>query len=178
MYKQEIEVYRKHQHLKLAAEELGIPLPTLYWRLQKAGEPVIGNKSKYGSIKDKIGAYGESIFQKMIPHAKNQNKVAFQSKFDFLVNDHKVDVKSSMLRFSNKKAKTRRWAFSMKRQESTADYIICLGFDDNKSLTKILFIPGGIIRFYSTISLSESGGKWNDYTISEGDLIEFFNLDK
>ena len=49
MFQTEIQCYRKHKNLKAASSELGVPLPTLYWRLKKAGEPVVGDKTTYGS---------------------------------------------------------------------------------------------------------------------------------
>ena len=48
--------YDKHQNLKVAASELGMKWQTLYWHLKKHNHPIIGNKSKYGSPKDKLAS--------------------------------------------------------------------------------------------------------------------------
>ena len=173
MFQTEIQCYRKHKNLKAASSELGVPLPTLYWRLKKAGEPVVGDKTTYGSDSDKLAALAEKIFLSLIPFAKNLNDKKFQSKIDFDVKGCGVEIKASNLKTSNKLSSKKRWAFSLKKQECFADFFICFGFEGN-AVKKILFVPGEIARYYSTISLSESGGKWDDYSITEDELKDFF----
>lgn len=174
-YQQEINCYRKHKNLRLASSELNIPLPTLYWRLKKAGETITGDKSRYGSDKDKLASLAEDIFQKIVPYAENQNEKKFQNKFDFLVKDLKVEIKASSLKKGSCKSDLKRWAFSLKKQEYLADFFICFGFDDAMKVQLILFVPFEIARYYSTITLSENGGKWDQYSISEKELKEFFD---
>lgn len=176
MYQKEIKTYRKHLHLKLAAEELGIPLPTLYWRLKKAGEPVIGNKKEHGGESDKIAAIGEDRFKKLISFAEDNNANEFQSKVDFTVNGYKVEVKTARLKGGGRGNK--RWAFSLKKQEKIADFFICYALNNDLTTNRILFIPADIVKTYQTLSLSLNKSKWNDFAVSESDLIEFFNLDR
>lgn len=52
-----VEAYRQHQNLKIAAQHVGIPWQTVYVHLRKAGEPVTGNKLKYGSETDRLAAH-------------------------------------------------------------------------------------------------------------------------
>lgn len=93
-----IQAYRKHQNLKIAAEQVGIPWQTVYVHLRKAGEPVTGDKCRYGSETDRLAARAEREFTRRVPFAEDQNKVKFQSKVDFLVGGYSVDVKAARLR--------------------------------------------------------------------------------
>ena len=107
----EAKAYEKHKNLKLAAQEIGIGWQTLYYRLRKQGVSVTGDKLKYGSNTDKIAAFGEQEFLKLIPFSEDQNQKKYQSKFDFLVCGQKVDIKTSNLKLINKSFKARSWAF-------------------------------------------------------------------
>ena len=170
-----VAAYRNHKNLKLAAADVGIPWQSVYVHLRKAGEPVTGDKLRYGSESDKIAARGELLFKSLVPFADDQNGRRFQSKIDFDVRGYGVDVKTSTLKLSNKNCKLRRWAFSTKKQEMIADFFVCLCLGrDGDSLQKVLLIPGEIARRYTTISLSEAGGKWDDYAVLSSDIAEFF----
>lgn len=164
--------YRKHKNLKIAAEELGITWQKLYVKLCEFGEPVTGDKEKYGSDSDKFASKGERLFLKLVPSAKDMNKEKFQSKFDFLVSNLKVDVKCSQKRTSNVNSKQKRWAFSVKKQRLIADLVVCFGYDGDE-VESCLVIPGEICRNHGTISLSCRGGKWADYSISIDELNDF-----
>ncbi|CAM4134571.1 hypothetical protein [Kerstersia similis] len=171
-----VEAYRQHQNLKVAAQHVGIPWQTVYAHLRSAGEPVTGNKAVYGSDKDKLAAAGESLFALMVPFSENQNAKKFQSKIDFLVRGYGVDVKTSTPRIGHKGQSVERWAFSMKKQEMTADFVACLCMNKDRTLNKCLLIPGEIIRHYQSISVSVRGGtKWHDYEVGAEELAQFFN---
>lgn len=171
-----VTAYRKHKNLKLAALDVGIPWQSTYVHLRNAGEPVTGDKVRYGSDKDRLAAKAEALFKSFVPSAVDQNDGKYQSKIDFIVHGYSVDVKSSTLRLSNKACKLRRWAFSMKKQEMLADFFVCLCFDiDGDELLKLMLVPGEIVRKYATISLSEMGSKWDDYIIAADELDTFFN---
>lgn len=170
-----IDAYRKHRNLKLAAVDVGIPWQTVYVHLRSAGEPVMGDKLKYGSDKDRLAARGEQLFLRLVPGALSHNETMFQSKIDFNVRDYGVDVKTSTLKFGHKACKLRRWAFSMKKQEMYADFFVCFCMSESgDNLMKTLLIPGEIARKYATVSLSERGGKWDDYAVEPSDLKAFF----
>lgn len=171
----EIAAYEKHKNLKIAADELGVKWQSLYYQLKKAGVPVIGDKAKYGSDKDKLADKAEALFQMLVPFAENQNGLKFQSKVDFMVDGQKVDIKASTLKRASPRSTVKRWAFSVKKQEFLADFLVCFAFDDYESY-KILLIPGEFIRFYQSISISEKGNsKWLDFVISPLDLQMFFS---
>lgn len=169
-----VAAYRKHKNLKLAALDVGIPWQATYVHLRNAGEPVTGDKVRYGSDKDRLAAKGEQIFKSLVPDAADHNDIKYQSKIDFAVRGYGVDVKTSSLKLSNKSCKLRRWAFSMKKQEMLADFFVCICIGDDGELFKVMLIPGEIVRKYSCISLSEAGSKWDDYVVDPGSLDEFF----
>lgn len=168
-----VEAYRRHKHLKLAGDDLGIPWQSVYVHLRKAGEPVTGDKIKYGSDKDRLAAFAEAKFLELVPYAEPMNRTKYQAKYDFDVRGHKVEVKSSRAKQSNKNCKLKRYAFSLKKQEHIADFFVCF-FMDGCFAGDALLIPGEIARHYQTISISESGGKWLDYLIKRGDIEPFF----
>ncbi len=121
-----------------------------------------------------MAAKAEKEFLSIVPFAEDQNKIKFQSKFDFIVNGEKVDIKSSKLNQGSKRFSAKRWAFSVKKQEFCADFIVCFAFLDE--LYRLFLIPGELIRNYQTISISQNGkSKWLDYEISKDELAEFFN---
>jgi hypothetical protein len=110
----EVYAYRKHKNLKLAASELGIAWQTLYVRLKQVNEPVTGDKLRYGNDRDKLAAFAESEFLRLVPSAVNANDFRFQAKYDFNVGDYKVDVKASKPRQLYKRYSAESWSFSFK----------------------------------------------------------------
>lgn len=171
-----VAAYQKHKHLKLAGEEIGVPWQTVYVHLRLAGIPVVGDKSRYGSASDRLAALSEAEFVKLVPAARNQNKTLFQSKIDFFVHGYGVDVKASRPKRQSRKAKTRRWAFSLKKQELVADFFVCFAYGDDGEIEHAFLIPGEIVRHYSTLSIAATKiGKWWAYKIEPGALNEFFD---
>lgn len=160
-----VESYRRIKNLKLVGSELGIPWQKVYIHLRSVGEPVTGDKLRYGSETDRFAARAERAFNELVPFAVSQNEKKFQAKVDFMVGDQKIDVKAANL-------KQGRWAYSLKKQESIADFFVCFAFLDDGG-QRILLIPGEVCRDIQTISLSKKG-KWWDYEVSEGDLRNFF----
>ncbi|MDG4870278.1 hypothetical protein P8631_19990, partial [Guyparkeria sp. 1SP6A2] len=85
------------------------------------GEPVTGDKLRYGSDTDRFAARAERKFNELVPFAMSQNEKKFQSKVDFMVGDSTIDVKAANL-------KNNRWSFSLKKQENIADFFVCFAF--------------------------------------------------
>lgn len=168
------DAYEKHKNLRLAAEELGIKLPKLYYNLKKEGVVVTGDKTKYGSRKDQFGAKAEGEFQSMFPRAVNNNGKEFQAKIDFYLDGLGVDVKGAAPSGSDKRFSNKRWAFSLKKQESIADIFFCIAYLDDKPF-KYFVIPGDLVRFYQTISIPMSGRtKWAEFELSREECIQSF----
>ena len=169
-----VQAYRQHQNLKIAAQHVGIPWQTVYVHLRKAGEPVTGNKLKYGSETDRLAAKAEREFLRLVPFAEDQNTRQFQSKVDFLVGGFGVDVKAARLKTQGPNSS--RWMYSIKKQEAIADFFVCLGFDETGShVMSTLLVPGEIARMHTTLSHSSRGGKWADYIVSPDSLSPFFS---
>lgn len=168
-----VDAYRQHKNLKVAASQVGIPWQTVYVHLRKAGEPVIGDKLKYGSDTDRLAARAEQQFLNWVPFADDQNTHQYQSKVDFLIGDFGVDVKASRLKRSGKNSS--RWMYSVKKQHAVADFFVCLGFDElGDQVESTILVPGEIARKHTTISHSCNGGKWADYLINPAELAPFF----
>jgi hypothetical protein len=172
----EIAAYRSHRNLKVAAAELGIPWQTLYVRLKRCGEPVAGDKLRYGTDRDKLGVLGESEFKRLVPFAVNNNNLAYQAKVDFLVNGWKVDVKASRPKQLNKRYPSMSWSFSFKRQSLICDFIACFCMTEDKVVRRVLLVPSEFFKGLQTVSVScEGGSKWLDYAVDPEDLAEFFS---
>lgn len=173
---QEVITYRKHMNLKLAAAELGVAWQSLYARLKQLGEPITGDKMKYGSDRDRLAAMAEDKFQSLVPFAIDQNKLSWQSKYDFDVLGHLVDVKSSMLHQLNKKHAALSWSFSFKKQSITCDFICCFCLNESKDIEHVLLVPKEFFVGLQTISVSRTGSsKWLDYSVDQTELAAFFS---
>lgn len=169
-----VESYRRLKNLKAVGDETGIPWQTVYVHLQKAGEPVTGDKAVYGSATDRLAATAEGEFERLVPAATNNNRQRFQAPMDFTVYAFGVDVKASRLVNGHASGKYRRWTFSLKKQEMLADFIVCFGYhDDGKYETFLL--PGQIIRRYTTVAIGLAGKcKWRAYQVKPESLAGFF----
>lgn len=174
-----VESYQRHKNLKLAAAELGVPWQTVYVHLRKAGVPVTGDKARYGSETDLLAAKAEHLFADLVPGAVDQNREEWQPKVDFVIGSVTADVKASRLNRANKNFPSRRWMFSVKKQELLADFFVCAAFDvAGEAVVKWLVIPAEIARNYQTINLPENGGKWHDYEVPAGEIGQFFDAIK
>ena len=168
------ESYQRLKNLKLVGDELGMQWQSVYVHLRKAGIPVTGDKSRYGSDKDRLAARAEQEFQRLVPAAESQNVKQYQSKIDFKVGPLGVDVKSSNANPGLANGKYLRWSFSMKKQEMRADFIVCFGYHDDDTY-ELFLLPGEMIRKYATISIQVVGkSKWRDCQILPDDLLPFF----
>jgi hypothetical protein len=171
----ESNAYSKHKNLKIAANELGIKWQILYAKLKAQGVNVTGDKLRYGTDRDRLGALGEQMFKNLVPFAKDHNQDQFQSKVDFDVNGLKVDVKAGKPRQLNKRFKALSWSFSFKRQALIADFIVCFCLDEESSIEHVLLVPKEFFVGLQTVSVSREGiSKWLDYKIEPQELAEFF----
>jgi len=171
----ESEAYSKHMNLKLAADELGIKWQDLYCRLKNQGVNVVGDKLRYGSDRDKLSSKAEAMFKEYVPSAISMNEIKWQRKYDFEVSGHKIDVKCSLKRRLSKKHDSLSWAFSFKKQTLICDFVCCFCLDDNKDVEQVLLVPSEFFRGLQTVSVSCAGNsKWMDYSVSLGDLEDFF----
>lgn len=157
----------------MAAEELGMKWQTLYWNLIKVGHPVTGDKSRYGSGSDLLAAAAEKHFNELVPSATCQNINEYQAKFDFDIYGLKVDIKAANPTAITAKYPYKRWNFSIKKQRLSADFIVCIAYENSRP-HRYLLLPKEMICEQTGISLGERNGKWSDYEIAPEDLQPFF----
>jgi hypothetical protein len=170
------ESYEKHKHLKIVGEDVGIPWQTVYVHLRQMGVPVTGDKMAYGSPTDKLACLGEQIFHQLVPVAIDKNKQKFQAKVDFQVSGWLVDVKTSKRKKINKKYNSKAWSFCIRKQNIEADFFVCLGLDEERTLEKIFLIPAEMVRGKQSISIPISmRSKWAAFVLTEDELPEFFS---
>lgn len=175
MEQQCIEAYQRLKNLKLVGLELGMPWQSVYVQLKKAGVNVVGDKTRYGSDKDRLSAKAEQEFQRLVLGAECQNEKKFQAKVDFFYRSYAIDIKASLPHSGYKEGKYLRWAFSLKKQEMLADFIVCFGFSADDSYD-LFVLPGEMIRKYQTITIPIHGrAKWRDYKIAPADLLPFMD---
>ena len=172
----EAAAYAKHKNLKLAADEIGLQWQVLYSRLREQGIPVTGDKSRYGSIKDKLASKAEALFAELVPCAVNMNESMWQAPVDFDVDGIKVDVKASRLTMRQKHtSKAMSWAFSMKKQSTTCGFFCLFCYGDEDIVHRILLIPREMAEGVKCLSVSPTKSKWLDYEVEPSDLPKFFN---
>lgn len=173
-----VERYRELKNLKLVSDATGIPWQTVYTHLKRAGEPVTGDKQRYGSETDRLAARAERWFAATVPWAVDLNQERFQAKVDFRVGEATVDVKVARPRTS--KTGVLRWTWSLRKQVSIADHFVCLALvvaDGDLHVSRVLLVPGDVARFHTAFGVSFDGtfkGKWSDYVITPSDLRDFF----
>lgn len=171
----EASVYQKHMNLKLAAAELGIAWQTLYVRLKRIGVPVTGDKLRYGTDRDRLGALAEAEFQGLVPTARDANKDKWQAKVDFNVGGWLVDVKCSVPRRLNKRFAAESWAFSFKKQSLVCDFVCCFCMSHDREIEAVLLVPSEFFAGLQTVTVSCKGSsKWMDYQVPPESLAEFF----
>lgn len=170
-----VEAYQRLKNLKLAAAEVGMPWQALYAHLKKAGVPVVGDKLRYGSDRDRLATLAEAEFWRLVPDAQPMNLIRWQAKYDFDVYGYKVDVKASMPRQLNKRYTAESWAFSFKKQTLICDFICCFCLSHERAIEHVLLVPSEFFAGIQTVSVSCKGGsKWLDYAVPAGDLAAFF----
>ena len=171
----EVQAYERHRNLKLAAAEVGMPWQTLYLHLKKAGVPVAGDRLRYGTDRDRLGALAEAEFGRLVPSAVACNDRRYQAPIDFDVRGYGVDVKCAMPRRGLARSQAQRWAFSFKRQSLTADFVCCFCMTEARAIDRVLLVPQEFFAGLQSISVACSGAsKWLDYAVLPAQLAEFF----
>ena len=171
-------LYAEHQKLHTVGDMMSIPWQTVYWWLKKEGVSVTGNKSKYGGKSDQTALIGERLFSSLGTDAVDQNKLYHQPKYDFLLGNVKIDVKTSFIKDDQSRSGNinKRWAFNTKKGQE-ADYLVCYCLSGDLSsyeVVKILLIPKEFIEGMQCISVSINKSKWGGFEVNESGLFSFF----
>lgn len=172
-----VEVYKQKLLIHDVAADTGLPWHVVYRHLKKAGALDIQARMVVGSNTDRMGAFYENEFQKLVPEAKCQNDKKRKYLFDFLVGDAKVEIKSSSLYCDPSGRK--HWKFQvMTRRTKTrnADYYVCFGRNDNENPDNytifcfpVEFLRGGNVN----VSL-DARNEWAKFKIEPEYLSGFF----
>lgn len=90
------------------------------------------------------------------------------SGYDFIcAHNKKIDVKSACKQCREQWAG--QWHFNI-RKNTTADYFLCIAFDDRRSLNPLhmWLLPGKLVNGYTGVGISESTlKKWERYELRE-----------
>jgi len=174
-----VESYERLKNLKLVADEVGIPWQTVYTHLRSMNCCVVGDKKRYGSIKDKLAEKFESRFLRVVNFAIPNNEYKYQAKIDFFVGDTSIDVKVSSLQNAgvqpSGKKYAARWSYCISKQKKTADFFVMYALNKDESVRHVFLIPKEIAITCTTISIPESKkSKWFEYEVHENELYGFF----
>lgn len=149
----------------LTATEQQVKMAAQLYEMRDKARWLLGDKYKPHMAK----------FLQLVPFAVDQNKLSCQSKFDFSVMGHLVDVKSSIPKQLNARYPAKSWAFSFKKQSLTCDFICCFCLDEQKEIEHVLLVPREFFVGLQTISVSQYGSsKWLDYSVKQDELSSFF----
>lgn len=165
---------KKRQYYKLHQDELRIKD-----QQRRESEPEYG-RSK--TNKDCPAYLGCTIAETVLSHVfKNVEIMPIQNPgFDFICGKgFKIDVKSSC-RYKRKKRQD-SWRFNI-RYNMTADYFLCLAFDNRQDLNPehIWLIPSVNVNDKSGITITESKlNNWSKYELHRlNDIITYCNTMK
>ena len=118
---------------------------------------------------------GIHVAERVLSHVfKNVKRMPLHHKFDFLCSKgKKIDVKSACPP-GNRKG----WQFHIRRNAS-ADYFLCLAFNDRKNLDPLYawLIPGDKVNHLMTASISPTTiHKWDSYQIDISKVVACCNV--
>lgn len=173
-----VEVYKQKLLIHEVAKEMDMPWHVVYRHLKKSGVLDIETRMVSGSVTDRMGAFYENEFRRLVPLAECQNDKRKQFEIDFTVGNAKIDVKSSTL---HERGKGRPyWKFEVgKRQsrERVADYYVCFGKNPGEDPRDyvIFCFPFELLRGLSvSVVPSNPKNEWMPYKISPENLTAMF----
>lgn len=99
--------------------------------------------------------------------------------YDFVCNrGMKIDSKAACLSLHH--GKRTQWKFDISHNQ-TADYFLCIAFDNRESLTPLhlWLIPGNVINDKQCASVTKTSlAKWDEYTINIDKIFQCCNTMK
>lgn len=173
-----VEIYQQKQMIHHVAQETGLPWHVVYQHLKKAGVLSVETRMVSGSHTDRMGAFYEAEFLKLVPSAQCQNDKQRQYEFDFLVGEAKVEIKSSSSYIAPSGRK--HWKFRVFTRGSktrTADFYVCFGRNDNdddKNYSVFCF-PSEFLHGANVNVSLDGGNEWAQFKIEPDDLQAFFD---
>lgn len=173
------EIYRRGNDINAVALETGLPWHIAYVHLKNAGVLNIETRMVNGGANDRMGAFYESEFQRLVPAAKCRNDFRRQANYDFTVGGLKIEVKSSSLYTAPSGRK--HWKFQVmtrKQRLRTADFYVGFGRNRNDDFKdySIFLYPAEVLRGGNVNVGADGSGEWARYRVSPPHLTEFFDF--
>lgn len=173
-----IEIYQQRNLINQVAAETGTPWHETYLHLKKTGAIKLETRMLTGRQTDRMGAFYEFEFRKLVPAAVSQNDICYQSEIDFLVKDFKIEVKSSSL--YTHAGGTEHWkfrVFSRRTYTRAADFYVCFGRLDKEDLNNyaIYLFPVEVLTTGNITVRPDGNNHWSGFKISPEDLRTFFD---
>lgn len=172
------EIYARNQSINEVVAETGLPWHVAYIYLKKAKALNIETRLVSGSANDRMGAWYESEFRRLVPSARSQNDVKAQNSIDYLVGAAKIEIKSSSLYTHG--GGTQHWKFRVfcsKTRTRNADYYVCFGRLDAENLKNYaLFIfPAELLTGGNVTVRLDGNNYWSQFKIEPDDVQAFFD---
>lgn len=139
----------------------------MQWYHGRTGLPFSKNTSSSSYL-------GIHVAERVLKHVFKNIKIMPTGNpgYDFICNKKmKIDVKSACI------SKRNNWGFNINKN-ITADYFLCIAFDNRKSLTPLhmWLIPGNHINHQLTASIKESTiTKWKKYELDISKTLQCCN---
>lgn len=175
-----IEVYKKHQSIRMVTAETGCPPYTAFIWLKKAGILANNDSVRYGTPASRNGGMAEAEFRRLVPNAMPANVHLQQNcpAFDFDVNGWTVDVK-----FCGER-KNGCFAFKTAVNKQLRPDFFCVFVCERGSIEtgyKVLLIPEEFLSNQLNVSF-RSGDIHSDeiyaFEVPAQDLAAVFESDK
>lgn len=173
-----IEIYQEKNLITQVATETGIAWHQVYSHLRKAGAISIETRMVAGSSTERMGAFYENEFRKLVPSAVSQNDFEHQAEVDFVVGKFKVEVKSSSL--YRHAGGTEHWkfrVFSRRTRSRASDFYVCFGRLDDKDMNNyaVYLFPAEILTTGNVTVRPDGKNYWSQFRIKPSDLRPFFD---
>lgn len=173
-----VEIYSRTQDVGAVARETNLLWHIAYIHLKKAKVLNVETRIVSGSPNDRMGAWYEREFARIVPSARSANDRKPQNSFDYLVGEAKVEIKSSSLYEYEKDAP--HWKFcvySRRTKIRTADYYVCFGRQDKTDLNRyiIFLFPAEVLTTGNVTVRLDGRNNWSQFQIEPDDLQAFFD---
>jgi hypothetical protein len=180
-----IQSYQTHGDFKRACFDAKLSALVGYKILKMNKVLKINDSLKMGSAGAKQGALYEKEFMRLVPKALPINDLKMNNpKFDFVVNDFTVDVKSSSLVERKRPSGNiyREWHAKMSRGRGNldkgADFYAFFCIYDDKKTYDLYLVPSELVQGTQGITINQNNKEssaWVDFKIDPNDLAQYFD---
>lgn len=173
-----IRIYKEKGLINQVSVETGTAWHQVYVHLKKAGAISIETRMVAGCETDRMGAYYENEFRKLVPSAVSQNDREYNAEIDFIVKNFKIEVKSSSL-YSHAGG-TKHWkfrVFSRRTRTRVSDFYVCFGRLDAEDMGNyaVYLFPAEILTTGNVTVRPDGKNYWSQFQIEPTELRPFFD---